>query len=183
MRCPYCKHLENRVMDSRLSKEQTAIRRRRECDACGRRFTTYERLEEFTPQVVKKDGTREPFDRAKIVRGLQRACEKRPVSAGALDGFVDALEQRLQERYEGEVPSRVIGEGVMGFLRGADPVAYVRFASVYRAFEDIGDFVDELRAFEARHPAADVGPAADAGPAAADATDGEPEGPGGEPGR
>lgn len=152
MRCPYCKFTENRVLDSRLSKEQIAIRRRRECDGCGRRFTTYERVEEITPQVVKKDGTREPFDRLKIVRGLLRACEKRPVSTASIEQFVDSLEQRLQERFEGEVPSRVIGEEIMVFLRGADPVAYVRFASVYRAFEDIGDFVDELRAMEARDP-------------------------------
>ncbi|GMV41491.1 MAG: transcriptional repressor NrdR [Myxococcales bacterium] len=153
MRCPYCKHTENRVLDSRLSKEQTAIRRRRECEGCGSRFTTYERIEDIAPQVVKKDGTREPFDRLKVVRGVQRACEKRPVSMAAIEQFVDALEQRLQERFEREVPSRVIGEEVMGFLRQADQVAYVRFASVYRSFKDIGDFVDELRALEAAAPA------------------------------
>lgn len=152
MRCPYCKHTENRVLDSRLAKEQTSIRRRRECDGCGNRFTTYERVEEINPQVVKKDGTREPFDRLKVVRGVQRACEKRPVSMVAIEQFVDAMEQRLQERFEREVPSRIIGEEVMAFLRKADHVAYVRFASVYRAFEDIGDFVDELRALEAGAP-------------------------------
>jgi transcriptional repressor NrdR len=149
MQCPFCKALDNRVVDSRL-KEQTVIRRRRECDQCGRRFTTYERVEEIAPLIVKKDGSREAFDRLKIVRGLQRACEKRPVSIDAIEAFVDGLEQRLQERTEKEVASRTIGEEVMSFLRKVDQVAYVRFASVYRSFKDIGEFITELEELKAK---------------------------------
>jgi len=144
MRCPFCSHLEDRVVDSREAQEGQVTRRRRECLSCGRRFTTYERIDDVLPAVVKKDGRREPFDRAKIVHGLERACQKRPVSAERIDALVVALERQLQESGEREVPSRVIGERVMASLRDLDPVAYVRFASVYRAFEDVGDFMSEL---------------------------------------
>jgi transcriptional repressor NrdR len=145
MRCPFCAHLEDRVVDSREAQDGQATRRRRECLACGRRFTTYERLDEVLPAVVKKDGRREAFDREKIVRGLKQACQKRPISAEQLEGLVAAVERQLQESGEKEVPSRVIGERVMARLRELDPVAYVRFASVYRAFEDVGDFMSELQ--------------------------------------
>ena len=149
MRCPFCKAIENRVIDSRLSKEQSVVRRRRECDSCGRRFTTFERVEEILPLVVKKDGSREPFDRLKVIRGLRRACEKRPVSVGVIETFVDGLEQRLQDRTEKEVSSREIGEELISFLREVDQVAYVRFASVYRSFKDIDEFMEELRGLQA----------------------------------
>jgi len=147
MRCPFCSHLEDRVVDSREAQEGQVTRRRRECLSCGRRFTTYERIDEVLPAVVKKDGRREPFDRAKIVHGLERACQKRPVSAERIEALVAALERQLQESGEREVPSRVVGERVMASLRDLDPVAYVRFASVYRAFEDVGDFMSELAEF------------------------------------
>jgi transcriptional repressor NrdR len=144
MRCPYCGHLEDRVVDSREAQEGQATRRRRECLGCGRRFTTYERVEDVLPQVVKKDGRREAFDRRKIVEGLQRACQKRPVSREQIDDLVSSVERRVQEAGEREVRSEVIGEAVMERLRELDPVAYVRFASVYRAFADVGEFMNEL---------------------------------------
>ena len=144
MRCPFCHDLENRVVDSRLGKEGDAIRRRRHCEHCGRRFTTYERVEESLPMVVKKDGRREPFERAKIVNGLKRACEKRPVSIDTIEGLVDGIERQLQERGDREVSSREIGETVMRELHGLDAVAYVRFASVYRSFRDVHEFMREL---------------------------------------
>jgi transcriptional repressor NrdR len=144
MRCPYCGHPEDRVVDSREAQEGQATRRRRECAGCGRRFTTYERIEEILPSVVKKDGRREPFDRKKILEGLKRACQKRPVSAEQIEQIVTAVERRVQEMGEKEVPSTVIGEAVMERLRALDPVAYVRFASVYRAFRDVGEFMSEL---------------------------------------
>ena len=144
MRCPFCRDLDNRVVDSRLGKEQDEIRRRRECGACGRRFTTFERVETTLPVVVKKDGRREPFDRAKIVSGLRRACEKRPVSIDAIEAIVDRVERHLQETAEKEVASRVVGEAVMHELHGLDAVAYVRFASVYRQFGDVREFMNEL---------------------------------------
>lgn len=143
MKCPFCRDLENKVIDSRLSKEGDVIRRRRECLECRRRFTTYERAEEAFPLVVKKDGRRETFDRMKIVAGLKRACEKRPVGIEAIEGIVDRIERALQER-EKEVASSVVGEAVMRELHGLDKVAYVRFASVYRSFQDIGEFMSEL---------------------------------------
>jgi transcriptional repressor NrdR len=144
MRCPFCHDLENRVVDSRLGKEGDAIRRRRHCDRCKRRFTTYERVEASLPAVVKKDGRREPFDRQKIVRGLARACEKRPVSTDTIEGLADQIERRLQESGESEVTSRAIGEAVMRELHRLDAVAYVRFASVYRSFGDVHEFMREL---------------------------------------
>lgn len=131
-------------MDSRLGKEGDLIRRRRECGRCGRRFTTYERIEEYLPSVVKKDGRREPFDRLKILVGMRKACEKRPVSVEVIEGTVDRIERSLLERGEREVPSSAIGEAVCAALHDLDAVAYVRFASVYRSFEDIGEFMKEL---------------------------------------
>jgi transcriptional repressor NrdR len=145
MRCPFCQDAENKVIDSRESHEASVIRRRRECLQCKRRFTTYERVEELYPLIVKKDGRREAFDREKIVNGLQRACEKRPVSADQLEQVVGAIERLLQGMGEKEVASSVIGEEVMRHLRGLDEVAYVRFASVYRSFRDINEFMNELR--------------------------------------
>ena len=144
MRCPFCGHLEDRVVDSRETQDGQATRRRRECAGCQRRFTTYERIEEVLPSVVKKDGRREVFDRTKILHGLERACQKRPVSAEQIQGMIAEVERQLQESGEKEVPSRVIGESLMARLRELDPVAYVRFASVYRSFEDVGDFMSEL---------------------------------------
>jgi len=144
MKCPFCRDLENRVIDSRLTKDGDAIRRRRACFHCKRRFTTYERIEEMLPMVVKKDGRRELFDRQKIIAGLKKACEKRPVSISAIEQTADRIEQALQERGEKEVPSSVIGEAVMRELHQLDKVAYVRFASVYRSFKDVGEFMREL---------------------------------------
>lgn len=145
MKCPFCGVFENKVVDSRMTRDGAIIRRRRECEACSKRFTTYERLEEFLPLVVKKDGRREPFDRAKVIAGLQRACEKRPISISAIEALVDRLELTLQERGDKEVPSSFIGEELMHALHVLDEVAYVRFASVYRQFKDIGQFMDELK--------------------------------------
>jgi transcriptional repressor NrdR len=144
MKCPFCDDLENRVVDSRLTKEGGEIRRRRECFHCKRRFTTYERIEETLPLIVKKDGRRESYDRSKVIAGLQRACEKRPVSVAAIDEIADAIETSLMERGEKEVPSSAIGEAVMRHLHELDQVAYVRFASVYRSFKDVGEFMREL---------------------------------------
>jgi transcriptional repressor NrdR len=145
VRCPFCRDLENRVVDSRLGKDGDAIRRRRHCERCGRRFTTYERVEEALPMVVKKDGRREPFERAKIVNGIKRACEKRPVSVDTIEALADAIERQLQESGEREVTSRAIGEAVMREMHDVDGVAYVRFASVYRSFRDIAEFMSELK--------------------------------------
>jgi transcriptional repressor NrdR len=144
MRCPFCRDLENRVVDSRLGKDGDAIRRRRHCEHCGRRFTTYERVEESLPMVVKKDGRREPFERTKIVSGLKRACEKRPVSVDTIEAVADKLERQLQEGGDREVTSREIGEALMRELHELDAVAYVRFASVYRSFRDVHEFMREL---------------------------------------
>ncbi|MBI4524738.1 MAG: transcriptional repressor NrdR [Deltaproteobacteria bacterium] len=144
MKCPFCREGENRVIDSRLSKDGNMVRRRRECLKCARRFTTYERVEETMPLVVKKDGRRESYDRMKIVNGLKRACEKRPVSINTIEAIADRLERALQERGEKEVPSSFIGEAVMRELHDVDEVAYVRFASVYRSFKDINEFMVEL---------------------------------------
>ncbi len=145
MKCPYCGHLENRVVDSRLNKEYTITRRRRLCESCGRRFTTYERLEVSMPMLVKKDGRREAWDRAKVVHGLKVACEKRPVSMARIEEFVDSLEMAFQDMGEREISSRLVGERVMDGLRDMDEVAYVRFASVYRQFKDLNEFMDELK--------------------------------------
>ena len=145
MKCPFCGELDNRVIDSRLSKDGTVIRRRRECLECGMRFTTYERVEETLPLVIKKDGRREHFDRMKILIGLKKACEKRPISITTLEKMVDKIEHKLLESGEKEIPSSVIGEEVMKELYNLDHVAYVRFASVYRSFKDINQFMDELK--------------------------------------
>ena len=145
MRCPFCQDPENKVIDSRESHEGSVVRRRRECLACKRRFTTYERVEELYPLIVKKDGRRETFDREKVLSGLMKACEKRPVSADQLEETVVAIERLLQGVGEKEVPSSVIGEEVMRRLQTLDEVAYVRFASVYRSFRDISEFMDELK--------------------------------------
>ncbi|HWP65506.1 MAG TPA: transcriptional regulator NrdR [Candidatus Limnocylindria bacterium] len=144
MQCPACRAPDSRVVDSRLGKEGDVIRRRRHCDRCGRRFTTYERADVSLPMVVKKDGRREPFDRAKIVAGLNRACEKRPVSVDTIEAIADQIERAVQEGGEREVPSSRIGQAVMDALHELDPVAYVRFASVYRSFRDVHEFMREL---------------------------------------
>ncbi len=145
MKCPFCAHGENKVIDSRISKDGNAIRRRRECLGCGNRFTTYEFVEEVLPMVVKKDGRREPFDRTKIRSGIKKACEKRPISTDAIETAVDSVERACQEYQGKEIPSTVIGEKVMRELQTLDGVAYVRFASVYREFRDVSDFLDELK--------------------------------------
>ena len=145
MRCPFCQDPENKVIDSRESHEGAVIRRRRECLQCHRRFTTYERVEELNPLIVKKDGRREGFDRDKMLAGLKKACEKRPVSLEQLDRVVTEIERKLQEAGEKEVPSTFLGEEVMRNLRRLDEVAYVRFASVYRSFRDIAEFMSELK--------------------------------------
>ena len=145
MKCPYCGHLEDKVVDSREGEDGETVRRRRECLQCTRRFTTYERSEKLPLMVVKKDGRREPFDRQKLLAGLRKACEKRPVSMEQLDRFVDDLERDLVSAYEKEAASAAIGELVMERLHGLDEVAYVRFASVYRQFKDINQFMGELK--------------------------------------
>ncbi len=145
MKCPYCGHLGDKVVDSRESREGEVIRRRRECLECGKRFTSYERIDEIPYMVVKKDGTRERFDRQKLVHGLLKACEKRPVSVAALESIADRVEATLQERSEKEIATADIGSFVMEELRKLDKVAYVRFASVYKHFRDIGEFWDELK--------------------------------------
>jgi transcriptional repressor NrdR len=145
VKCPFCDELEDKVVDSRMAKEGEVIRRRRECLGCKRRYTTYERVEEILPVVVKKDGRRESFDRAKILSGLKKACEKRPISTATIEAATDRIEKRVQEMGESEVKSRVIGEEVMKELHQLDQVAYVRFASVYREFKDIDQFMDELK--------------------------------------
>jgi transcriptional repressor NrdR len=144
MRCPFCRHGGNRVIDSRLSGDGTAIRRRRVCSSCKRRFTTYERVEEITPMVIKKDGRREPYDRLKIIAGLKKACEKRAVSMEVIEQVADRVEAAVLERGGKEVPSSFIGGAVMKELHEIDQVAYVRFASVYRSFKDIEEFMHEL---------------------------------------
>lgn len=145
MRCPFCSGLDSKVIDSRASEEGNAIRRRRECLVCQKRFTTYERIEEAPLMVVKKDGRREPFDRAKVLNGLVKACEKRPVSYATLEKLVNTVERELRNRMEQEVASTVVGELIMEGLKSIDEVAYVRFASVYRQFKDLGDLMHELQ--------------------------------------
>jgi transcriptional repressor NrdR len=145
MKCPYCSHLGDKVVDSRESKEGEAIRRRREWLDCGKRFTSYERIDEIPYMVVKKDGSRERFERQKLVAGLLKACEKRPVSLTALDAVADRVEASLQERPEKEIATTEIGGFVMEELKKLDKVAYVRFASVYRHFRDVGEFMNELK--------------------------------------
>src|SRR6185295_6891778 len=144
MQCTMCRAPDTRVVDSRLGKDGDAIRRRRHCDTCGHRFTTYERVELSLPAVVKKDGRRQPLDRAKIVSGLTRACEKRPVSTDTIETLATQIERTMMERGESEITSREIGEAVMAALHELDAVAYVRFASVYREFRDVHEFMREL---------------------------------------
>ena len=157
MKCPFCQEDNDRVIDSRASQDGFATRRRRECLRCGQRYTTYERVEGPGAKIVKKDGTREPFDRQKIKRGLEKACWKRPISDAQLEAILTTVENELEARFEMEVPSREVGELVMQHLRSLDQVAYVRFASVYRQFEDVHDFVHELKPMldEARRRGAD----------------------------
>src|SRR3989339_501490 len=145
MKCPFCVNLEDKVIDSRTSKEGDAIRRRRECLKCGKSFTSYERVEDIVPMVVKKDGRREPFDRPKILRGLEKAYEKRPVSVELLEGIVDSIEKKLLNLGVKEIQSTWVGEEVMSSLRELDKVAYVRFASVYRQFKDISELMNEVK--------------------------------------
>jgi len=145
VKCPYCTHLGDKVVDSRESKEGEVIRRRRECLGCGKRFTSYERIDEIPYMVVKKDGTRERFERQKLVAGLLKACEKRPVSVASLEDVANRVEATLQERPEKEMATADIGAFVMQELKTLDKVAYVRFASVYRHFRDIGEFMTELK--------------------------------------
>jgi transcriptional repressor NrdR len=147
MKCPFCANGENKVIDSRISKDGGAIRRRRECLACGKRFTTYEFVEEVLPMVVKKDGRRELFDRTKIRSGIKKACEKRPISTDDIENLVERVEQSCQEYQGKEISSALIGEEIMKELQELDGVAYVRFASVYREFRDVADFIQELKGF------------------------------------
>ena len=144
MKCPFCGHLESKVVDSRPAEDGTSIRRRRECLACRKRFTTFEIMETLPVVVIKRDGSRQSFDRSKLLNGMLRACEKRPVPFGVLEKLADDIEQNLQNELDREVPSTRIGEMVMDRLKDVDEVAYVRFASVYRQFKDISTFMDEL---------------------------------------
>jgi transcriptional repressor NrdR len=145
MKCPYCGDIESKVIDSRMSKEMDAIRRRRECLGCGKRFSTAEVLDEGLPLVIKKDGRRESFDKGKILGGLTKACEKRPIGVTDLEKVISRIERDLTERGEKEIASAEIGRMVMEELKKLDPVAYVRFASVYRQFKDITEFMEELK--------------------------------------
>ncbi len=144
MKCPFCGHTENKVLESRVGGDGDVVRRRRECESCTRRFTTYERIEEILPTVVKKSGLREVYDRNKLVSGLRIACNKRPVSTDQIEAIADSVERDLQESGRKEVSSSELGESVMQKLRGLDEVAYVRFASVYKSFRDIDEFMMEL---------------------------------------
>ncbi len=145
MKCPYCGYKEDKVVDSRATSAKTAIRRRRECLKCGKRFTTYEYIEEVSLMVKKKDGRREPFDRKKILSGIMKACEKRPVSMEKMEEIVTQIEHSIQKKSDREVPSWRIGELVMQKLKSLDDVVYVRFASVYRQFNDVSQFMEELK--------------------------------------
>jgi len=144
MKCPYCRHLEDRVVDSRPSKDNESVRRRRECLACGRRFTTYEVIEELQYMVIKKDNRREKFDRRKLLHGLNKAFEKRPVKQTSIEELVDEVEQLLHSKTDREIPTEEIGEFVIERIREMDEIAYVRFASVYRHFKDFNQFYSEL---------------------------------------
>ena len=148
MRCLKCQSVEDKVIDSRMSKDGDLIRRRRECLRCGHRFTTYEQLEQTELRVIKRDGTRESFSRAKLLSGLVKACEKRPVSIDSLEAAADSVMQELIGTGMKEIPTRIIGPSVMRELQGIDPVAYVRYASVYRQFEAVGEFIDEIQSLE-----------------------------------
>ena len=151
MKCPFCGEIDNKVIDSRLSKDGAVIRRRRECILCSRRFTTYEHIEEIPVMIVKKDGRREIFSREKVRSGLQKACQKRNISMNVIEEFLDELERDLRETGEKEISSNKIGEKVMAKLHEIDDVAYVRFASVYREFKDVNDFVSELKNLLSNH--------------------------------
>ena len=151
MKCPYCGKLDNKVIDSRMTKQGNTVRRRRECLDCKGRFTTYERVEELPLVLIKKDGRRESFDRTKVLVGMQKACQKRDISINTLEEFVDELERDLRETGEKEISSNKIGEKVMAKLHEIDDVAYVRFASVYREFKDVNDFVSELKNLLSKH--------------------------------
>ena len=151
MKCPYCGEIENKVIDSRLSKDASVIRRRRECIVCNRRFTTYEHIEEIPIMIIKKDGRREVFNREKVRAGLKKACEKRNISVNVIEEAIDNLERDLRETGEKEIPASFVGEKIMTMLHGLDDVAYVRFASVYREFKDVNDFVAELRTLLSNH--------------------------------
>src|SRR5438105_9412251 len=150
MRCPKCGSVEDKVVDSRLSKDGSSIRRRRECVVCEHRFTTYEEIERADIRVIKRDGRGEPFDRHKLLLGMTKACEKRPISIEALEKAIEEIVQDLETNYPREVPSNVIGAKVMEKLHALDEVAYVRYASVYRHFEDVGEFIDEIQSLERR---------------------------------
>jgi transcriptional repressor NrdR len=152
MRCPRCQAVEDKVIQSRASRDGASIRRRRECVHCGHRFTTYETIEENIPVVVKKDGRREAFSREKLIAGLMKACEKRTISVEQIDNLVDEIVQQVQQKYDREVPSNFVGEQVMRALNQLDPVAYVRFASVYRDFKDLTEFMDELKSLVTHKP-------------------------------
>lgn len=151
MKCPFCADTENKVIDSRLSKEGYVIRRRRECLACNRRFTTYERIEEIPLMIIKKDGRREEFNRDKIRIGITKACEKRSVSMNSIEEFLDEIEQELRETGKKEISSSIVGERVINRLHDLDEIAYVRFASVYREFKDVNEFVQELKLMLENH--------------------------------
>ncbi|MBI5144086.1 MAG: transcriptional repressor NrdR [Candidatus Omnitrophica bacterium] len=147
MRCPYCGNRKDSVIDSRVSKNASSVRRRRECLKCKRRFTTYEYVERIPLMIIKKDGRREPFDREKLMGGILKACEKRPVSIERIERLVDDIERKLEKKYDQEVKSKDIGELVMNNLHELDEIAYVRFASVYRQFKDVNQFVKEIKRF------------------------------------
>lgn len=171
MKCPFCGHLESKVTDSRAGTAGDVIRRRRECETCARRFTTYERVEEVVPLVVKKDGRREAFERQKVLSGLRRACDKRAVPLERIEHIVDAIERELIDSGEKEVASEKVGERVMKHLREVDPVAYVRFASVYRQFKDIDELRSEIDQLSSRRAEASpvpttTGPSSDRAPVA-----------------
>jgi transcriptional repressor NrdR len=151
MKCPFCGEIDNKVIDSRLSKDGNVIRRRRECIICSRRFTTYEHIEDIPVMIIKKDGRREVFSCEKVRSGLQKACQKRDISVNVIDEFLEELERDLRETGEKEIPSHKIGEKIMAKLHDIDDVAYVRFASVYREFKDVNDFVSELKHLLSRH--------------------------------
>ncbi|RYD72745.1 MAG: transcriptional repressor NrdR [Verrucomicrobiaceae bacterium] len=150
MYCSKCGSLEDKVVDSRLSKDGRSIRRRRECVQCAHRFTTYEEIERAELRVLKRDGSSEPFDKQKLLRGMMKSCEKRPVSAQTLERAVDEIIQELESDFEREIPSHMIGSKVMDHLHALDEIAYVRYASVYRHFHDISDFIDEIHSLERR---------------------------------
>ena len=157
MKCPYCGEIDNKVIDSRLSKDASVIRRRRECIVCTRRFTTYEHIEEIPIMIIKKDGRREVFNRDKVRAGLKKACQKRNISINVIEEFIDDLERDLRETGEKEIPASFLGEKIMTMLHDLDDVAYVRFASVYREFKDVNDFVSELKTLLSKQETKDRG--------------------------